>query len=97
MWTADTPGWLAARLADASIVVANGTAEAAAALDGPPETEGQTVTLRATFREGDANFEWSERRVVVDGKTIDTARADMGRKVEGSVWTAVAELELPVD
>jgi hypothetical protein len=81
-------------LGAARLVVRNGTQEASAELDGPPAIEGGTITLRATFGEQDANFEWSSRDVVSDqGVVIDHEEHDFGRK-QGGEWTLEAAIDL---
>lgn len=66
-----------------------------AALDMPDDEETLLViTLRATFGEGVANFEWRERGVVVGDILIDRTVSDQGRKASGAVWEAEATLSL---
>lgn len=53
------------------------------------------VILRTTFGENEANFDWRERGVLTsEGVLIDRAVADQGRKVQGSVWTLEAVVDL---
>lgn len=53
------------------------------------------VTVVATFGELDANFEWSDRRILTaDGELVDSDPGDHGRKVMGAVWTVQAQIEL---
>lgn len=53
------------------------------------------LTLRGTFGEPDANFEWLETGVVsAQGVLIDRAVGDQGRKVFGSIWVTEAQLEI---
>ena len=75
-----------------------GEQTANAGLDsGFPEVVGAKVTLRATFGERDAIFDWAERAVVTaSGVLLDRAVGDQGRKVLGAVWVVEAELELGI-
>lgn len=68
----------------------------AAALDeGFPVITGSKITLRATFGERDAAFDWFERGVMTpSGVLLDRAVGDQGRKVMGAIWVVIAELEL---
>lgn len=86
--------WARTPLAEAAIVVRNGTQEAHAALTGPPVLENDTVTLTAVFTEDEANFDWHQRDVVLNDVVIDSARGDFGRKSEGAIWTVVVPIEL---
>lgn len=53
------------------------------------------VILRAIFGEDTANFDWNERGVrLADGTLVDRKVQDQGRKVQGSVWTLEAVLDL---
>lgn len=82
-------------LAGGAIEVANGTERALSQLDAEPVVEGKALTVVATFGETDANFEWSERRVLsAAGVVIDVDATDQGRKAPGSVWVIEAEIEL---
>jgi hypothetical protein len=104
-----TDGTLTDHLGAARIVVGNGPRMFMAGderLDGPqtdqagldegyPRVEGSVITFKSTFGERQAVFDWQERGVVTaQGVLIDRAVADQGRKVLGSVWVVVAELEL---
>jgi hypothetical protein len=104
----DPDGTLTDQLASARIVVGNGSQEFAAgdtrlageqtaqvALDGEPQVDGASITMRATFGEQDAIFDWQERGVVTaQGVLLDRSVADGGRKVLGSVWQVTATLTL---
>lgn len=86
---------LAGQFADARIVVANGSQEASAALDQAPSSQDGRLTFQATFGEQEANFDWSETRIVAaDGTVLDVDRADGGRKAPGTEWTLTAEVDL---
>lgn len=53
------------------------------------------ITLRATFGEADAAFDWQERGVVTaQGVLLDRAVSDQGRKVLGAIWECEATLDL---
>lgn len=82
-------------LADASVVVSDGTLRAQVKLDTPPIVEGGKVTLVATFGEEVANFTWASAEVLsASGVVIDRAVADNGRKTAGAVWTIKTVLDL---
>jgi hypothetical protein len=104
----DADGTLTDQLASARIVVGDGSREFAAGderlagehtdqatLDQPPVIDGASITMRATFGESDAIFDWQERGVVTaQGVLLDRSVADGGRKVLGSVWQVAATLTL---
>jgi hypothetical protein len=57
-----------------------------------PEAPEETVTLvrislTAVFGPNEANFEWKQREIVVDGKVIDLTEEDLGRKAQGTAST----------
>lgn len=102
-------GTLTDHLGAARIVVGNGNrpwmmgderldgpqTDQAALDDGYPQIAGSVITFRSTFGEQQGIFDWQERGVVTaQGVLIDRAVQDQGRKVMGSVWVVVAELEL---
>jgi hypothetical protein len=59
------------------------------------ESEGMRLSLRATFGEQDAAFDWQERGVVTaQGVLLDRSVRDQGRKVLGAVWQLQADLIL---
>jgi hypothetical protein len=95
MLTPDAAGWLAEALKGARLVVANGSEETAMAIAAEPVVEDGRITLTARFGPDDANFEWSERRVMIGDRVIDVERVDLGRKAEGATWTLETELEIP--
>lgn len=69
------------------------TTEATATIDGGK------LTLEGEFGTGEANFEWKQRSVALAPNsgsdiTVDREDVDLGRKVEGSIWTLVATVEL---
>lgn len=50
--------------------------------------EDGSLVLQAEFDSSFANFEWREQQVVLkDDTVLDTDTQDLGRKVEGSVWS----------
>lgn len=62
---------------------------------GFPRVEEQTVVVKATFGERDANFEWSKVEVLTaDGVAIDVDETDHGRKSTGSIWTLETHVKL---
>lgn len=80
--------WLSERLQGAQIVVANGREEASQDASVQVNADTGEVVLRAEFGEGEANFDWSQRRVEWNGTVFDLEDEDLGRKVQGSVWVA---------
>lgn len=81
-------------LANARLVVHNGTQSASAELDVAPAIVGGQITFTATFGEADANFEWSSRELVSGlGVVIDREAQDLGRKAGGE-WTLQAVIDL---
>lgn len=85
------------QLLDAQLVVTDGGDQLARVPvdDTFPRRDGATITLRGTFGEGEANFEWRVRRVeTADGKVVDEEAGDMGRKAAGAVWDLEIELEV---
>jgi hypothetical protein len=62
---------------------------------GYPRVEDDTVVVRATFSERDANFEWSKVEVLTaDGVALDVDETDHGRKSTGSIWTLETHVQL---
>lgn len=62
---------------------------------GYPRVEEQTVVVKATFGERDANFEWSKVEVLTaDGVALDIDESDHGRKSTGSIWTLETHVQL---
>ena len=85
---------LAQRLEGGSLEVVNGSQSARQAFDSSPEIADGLVRVAATFGEQDANFEWSERRVLdAAGTVIDAEKQDLGRKAEGAVMALTVEIE----
>jgi hypothetical protein len=76
---------VAQMLAGARIMVGDGQQRAEVPVEMEP-WPGQ-VTMSATFGEDVANFAWTERGVMLDGKLIDHEEADGGRKIFGASWT----------
>lgn len=79
-------------------VVASGASKAYANIDsGYPKVEGRTVTYRATFSEGSANFEWNE---VALANGTGSGSVAMNRKVSpmgtknGGAWTMQLTISL---
>lgn len=101
---------LPARLAGAVLRVSDGSqsAEATASeptyvglLEGQQVGGSETVTLvrislAAEFGPQDANFEWRQTEIVVDGKVIDRNEDDLGRKAPGSSMTLETFFDLAV-
>lgn len=83
-------GWIAPQFAGAQLVVSDGELSAAAPAEAT--TVAGEITLRATFGELDANFEWLRRAVRVDDVDVDVEELDMGRKPLGAIWS----LEVPI-
>jgi hypothetical protein len=58
---------------------------------GYPSRTNQTVTFRATFGSGDANYSWQEYTVVNassdTGKNLNRCTSDKGTKASGETWT----------
>lgn len=90
--------WLAELLvsnaADARIIVSDGASQKAATTVTSIERDGATIRAVATFGEGEANFDWRERSLVVGDQVIDTEKEDQGRKVAGAAWTVEVEIDL---
>lgn len=62
---------------------------------GFPRVEEQTVVVKSTFTERDANFEWSKVEVLTaDGVALDVDAHDHGRKSSGSIWTLETRVQL---
>jgi hypothetical protein len=45
------------------------------------------VSLEAVFGPNEANFEWKQREIVLDGKVLDLTEEDLGRKAQGTTAT----------
>lgn len=84
--------FLAEQLAAGTIRVGDGEQSASAPIESS-EVAGDTVTVRATFAELDANFAWQFREVL-DGDELvfDRDASGFGVKVLGAVWT----VEVPI-
>lgn len=83
-------------LAGAQLVVSDGEQSATAVVESVGiDEETQEVVLRATFGEGEANFEWRERYVqLADGTNVDALTEDQGRKAVGSIWVLEARIRI---
>jgi hypothetical protein len=88
-------GALARRLVDGGrLRVRNGTRSADAPIEAA-EIDGSTLTVRATFGEQEANFEWAGHEVLLDdGSVLDRTDVDYGRKAATSVTTLEVAMEL---
>jgi hypothetical protein len=54
-----------------------------------------SVIVEGTFGEAEANFEWTDRRILTaNGELVDSDPGDHGRKVAGSVWGVQAVIKL---
>lgn len=94
MWTSAGQAWLATLVgAEALVIVVADGQGAEARQEGEVRVDGGAVEITATFGENDANFEWSERRIEVDGTVIESDDADQGRKVQGMIWTVTVTLD----
>lgn len=68
------------------ICVSDGATKDEATIDSIDAGDG-VLTVRATFGEEQANFEWRTREVfTADGVVIDREEEDGGRKAPGAVW-----------
>lgn len=90
-------GVVAEWLKGARIMVGDGQQRAEAPLDFDPMAFDEGIELTATFEGEMANFEWSERGVVLGDKLIDHEQADGGRKILGAVWTVTYRLDLTAE
>lgn len=99
-FTPEGLSWLARLLAEeaeqACIVVSDGGELRATARASSITPEGGQVTFTATFGEGDANFEWRKRDLVLGNVVIDSEEQDQGRKVTGTIWTVEVTIDLEV-
>jgi hypothetical protein len=72
--------------------VSDGQQTARAAITSAEVVDGE-LRLSATFAEGDANFEWSQRAVITpDGTRFDVEPEDLGRKARGTAWDLTVAL-----
>lgn len=81
---------IAERFAGAELVVGDG--QVIARKPATIRLEGPVIVLSVEFSELEANFEWSDRRVEVDGVIVDAEMADRGRKALGAIWTLEVEI-----
>lgn len=90
--------WASQNLAGAEVVVSDGDQEARAPLTQAPSVDGATVLLRAEFAEEQANFDWTERQIVLGDRVLDSVSGDFGRKSAGAIWAVEVPIELgPAD
>lgn len=84
---------LAADLENAQIVVTDGDNQDGASVTSVT-VDGPEVTATAVFGEDKANFDWTERWLILNGEVIDREAGDFGRKSAGAVWTIDAVVDL---
>ena len=68
-----------------------GTNTLAHALDGGyPTISGRTLTARASFAAGEANFEWREWGLMIGSMLVNRKTGTFGIKLSGAIWVATA-------
>lgn len=86
---------IASWVGDARVFVSDGSQRAEATVNGVYfEAEPSEVVFTATFGSDVANFNWSQRGVIVDGVVIDADEIDGGRKVLGMIREVTVRMKV---